>query len=433
MNKKFKMVLMIAFVTSLMGQVYINPFNSHFRLSLGVAILIFSLITLKDIPIILTGFISSISIVMFRTILDILQLNIIDLSSTISIILNHIPSAIFYIILSITIHLLNLRDYEKKPIVFIFLASLSDVFSNFVEVIIRYEFTKLYVDGVLSSLLIAGFIRSIITLCLIYIFKLYNVLILKEEHIERYNKLLLFTANMKSEIFYLEKTMNDIERTMERSYSIYSGLKNKEIIESSEIKTLRGRLLNLSKDIHEIKKDNQRIVFGIQNLLPSNKNTTSIKLSEILNILKDNSMRVSKSLEKDILFYTDYNIDILIKDYYPLISIINNLISNAIEAIDAEGQIKISVYKENDYIIFNILDNGKGIDEEDLDLVFKPGFSTKFDDETGRLSSGVGLTHVKHLVNDYYNGKIEVESVKNKMTIFKIYIPNEKLAGNGER
>ncbi len=74
-------------------------------------------------------------------------------------------------------------------------------------------------------------------------------------------------------------------------------------------------------------------------------------------------------------------------------------------------------------MVFDITDNGSGIKPKDLQAIFKPGFSTKFDKKSGRMSTGIGLTHVKELVESYYKGQIHVESELEKGTVFKVYIP----------
>ncbi len=113
----------------------------------------------------------------------------------------------------------------------------------------------------------------------------------------------------------------------------------------------------------------------------------------------------------------------MISDYHSLISVLNNLINNAIESMYKTGYIHIAERVEGPSMVFEITDNGSGIKPKDLQAIFKPGFSTKFDKKTGRMSTGIGLTHVKELVESYYKGQIYVESEIEKGTVFKIYLP----------
>jgi len=427
-----KKVLLVAVVTTLMGQVYINPFNSDFRLSIGIAILTFLLLKFQDISILVTTGCTAVLVFVFRFTIDIIQLNkILDISD---IALKHLPSLVFYIIFGIALYQLNIRNYKEQPIFFIFLVGISDIVSNISEAVVRQEFSKPSIEIILTSIFTAGFFRATIAFILFSSIKAYNMFILKEEHQKRYINLLLLTANMKAELFFLKKNMQDIEQAMERSYSIYTELKDmKNCVDISYTNRLRERILNLSKDIHEIKKDNQRVVLGIERLLPKEKKENTMKLSTIFKMLKDNTIRYIEHIGKDIEIFTHYTNNYAIKDYYPLISVINNLINNSIDAIENNGYIRISQYTEKNYIVFRIIDNGVGIKDEDIGVIFQPGFSTKFDRKTGRMSTGLGLTHVKHIVDKYLGGKIDVDSKVMQGSSFIIHIPINSIVSKEDR
>lgn len=423
MNKDvLKKIIIVSITTTLMGQVYINPFNSDFRISIGIAILIFLLLKFQEISILLTTFCTAAFVFIFRFSIDFMQLNgIVDISD---IALKHLPSSVFYIVFGFTLYQLHIRRYKEQPVFFIFLVGISDILSNISEAAVRQEFTKTSIEIILTSIFTAGFLRATIAFLLFSSIKAYNMLILKEEHQERYNNLLLLTAKMKSEVFFLKKTMQDIEKAMERSYSIYSELKDiKGTVDIKYTNRLRGRILNLSKDIHEIKKDNQRVVSGIERLLPKEEKENSLQLPTIFQMLRGINIRYIEHIGKEIDIFTDYTDNLPIKDYYELISVINNLMNNSIDAISHNGYIKISQYKEKDYIVFKIMDSGIGIKKEDIEVVFEPGFSTKFDRKTGHMSTGLGLTHVKHIVENYFGGKIEVASHMGQGTSFMLFIP----------
>ncbi|MEE8577708.1 MAG: ATP-binding protein, partial [candidate division Zixibacteria bacterium] len=53
------------------------------------------------------------------------------------------------------------------------------------------------------------------------------------------------------------------------------------------------------------------------------------------------------------------------------------LLQNAIDAIDSEGTVKISTFRENDCAVVRIEDSGRGIAEENLPRIFDPGYTTK--------------------------------------------------------
>ena len=70
-----------------------------------------------------------------------------------------------------------------------------------------------------------------------------------------------------------------------------------------------------------------------------------------------------------------------------MISILNNLITNSIDAIEKKGIISVTLDQKDDYYTFSVYDNGMGIDMEDQNLIFKPGYSTKLNKTTGKLST----------------------------------------------
>lgn len=90
-----------------------------------------------------------------------------------------------------------------------------------------------------------------------------------------------------------------------------------------------------------------------------------------------------------------------------------NLISNAIEAMNRSGTITISASENKNEILIDIEDSGPGINDENLEKVFEPLFTTK---TTG---TGLGLPSCKNII-ERHHGAI---SVKNDPTTFTIKLP----------
>lgn len=95
-----------------------------------------------------------------------------------------------------------------------------------------------------------------------------------------------------------------------------------------------------------------------------------------------------------------------------------NMLVNAIQAIEGEGDIFIKTYIQHETIIVEIRDTGKGIPKENLSRIFDPGFTTK---EAG-IGTGLGLSIAKQIIEDHA-GKIELESEGGKGSIFRIMLP----------
>jgi signal transduction histidine kinase len=97
-----------------------------------------------------------------------------------------------------------------------------------------------------------------------------------------------------------------------------------------------------------------------------------------------------------------------------------NLIRNACQAIEGKGQITITTSLKNNEVYVAIRDTGKGIDPDDLESIFDPGFSTK--GSVVRASLGLSICH--QIVQEH-NGKIDVESQPGKGSIFTVILPTD--------
>ncbi len=95
--------------------------------------------------------------------------------------------------------------------------------------------------------------------------------------------------------------------------------------------------------------------------------------------------------------------------------VIENLCKNAIDAMNGQGTITLSVQETGEYVIIEVQDTGRGIPKSKYKEVFAPGFTTK---ERGW---GLGLSLAKRIVEEYHKGRIYVKhSELNKGTIFRI-------------
>ncbi len=94
-----------------------------------------------------------------------------------------------------------------------------------------------------------------------------------------------------------------------------------------------------------------------------------------------------------------------------------NLIDNAMQAMNYQGQLEISVIQSHNQIQVQIKDSGRGIPAEIRDKIFEPYFTTKAAGE----GTGIGLSLV-HKIIEKHQGKIEVES-QSSGTLFNIWLP----------
>lgn len=103
-----------------------------------------------------------------------------------------------------------------------------------------------------------------------------------------------------------------------------------------------------------------------------------------------------------------------------------NLFINAKHAIKSNGIVTISLRNKIDYVEIKVTDTGSGIDQEYIDKIFDPFFSTKGvwgrDEVTG---TGMGLSICKNIALEH-NGDLTVESVKGIGTTFVLRLPVTK-------
>ena len=98
--------------------------------------------------------------------------------------------------------------------------------------------------------------------------------------------------------------------------------------------------------------------------------------------------------------------------------VIENLCKNAVDAMEGEGTITLSLLQEENNVVIEVQDTGKGIKKKDVKNVFTPGFTTK------KRGWGLGLSLAKRIVEEYHKGRIFVKSSEIGIgTTFRIEMP----------
>lgn len=97
--------------------------------------------------------------------------------------------------------------------------------------------------------------------------------------------------------------------------------------------------------------------------------------------------------------------------------VIENLLKNALDAMEGKGAIGIKLKDEKNEIIIDVTDTGKGISKKNMSKVFKPGFTTK------KRGWGLGLSLSKRIIEQYHKGHLVVKhSEPGKGTTFRIVL-----------
>jgi len=171
-------------------------------------------------------------------------------------------------------------------------------------------------------------------------------------------------------------------------------------------------------------------------LLSYGKSTPKRKELVNPNILTNEiSKVVSQTFPGTIKYFehVDENLHNILGNSTEVYQVLLNLCVNAKEATDGMGTITLSannisidnkniinhpLFNEGNYVLFTVKDDGSGIEEEDLQKIFDPYFSTK----NKETVSGLGL-YVSYGIIKAHKGMIEVTSKVGAGTQFNVYIP----------
>lgn len=417
-NKPFSKYQEIALVSAaviLFAQISFNLFNSDFKISIGILALTFSIVLIGKFPVLPVTFLSAIGVLLSRIMLPWLK------TETLSITI-YLPEIFFYLTYGVLLYLYcKKKNYKLQPSSFVPLF-LFDCISNLAELLVRSFLENFTWDTLLSIFLIA-FMRTLSIWFILCCFEFYKFSLLKREHAERYQRLLLLISRLNDEVVLMRKNTQMIEETMNTSYKLFQEMEHQGIDSS-----ISRKALSVAKDVHELKKEYMLILRGLSDAMDLNMQDEGMYLSDILQLLK-NSQLNSLPPDKDLTLNIQIHTDLYTQKHYFFMSVLRNLFNNAVEASKKPFiHIQFTQSEDDKQYIFLVEDDGPGILPEHMSEIFCPGFSTKINYSTGEVNRGLGLNLVKDLVEHQFNGTIDVDSVPGK-TQFTIRIPKENWKG----
>lgn len=416
-----KRIIGAAAIVSIASQINIGIMDTDFRVSAGIIFFAVFLYQYKNFKPVSMGLLSGVTVYILRG-----AIYFIGTGTLKGVIFSYQLEILFYTFYGVIYALLIRKTGEDNLNKVLLVLIASDIGANLIELGARVIIgTSKFHGRIILTLLLVAVVRSFIVWLALTWIKYYKVLLMKEEHEKRYTRLLWLTAQLKSEMYWMEKNMDNIERVMANSYSLFE-----EISSEAQGGTLEDKSLAIARDVHEIKKEYQLAIRGIRDLTEDKQVEGGMDFKDIITILHETlkrevsrrNMDVKLSFEPGESFYTS-------KHYY-LMSIFRNLLINSLDAIgDSEKRESLSFQHKvkEQHHIFTISDTGCGIEEKSLSLVFSPGFSTKINYTTGEINRGLGLSVVQHIVEKELKGTITVNSTKGKGATFVIHIPRHSL------
>lgn len=422
MKKKLYIFAILIIIIPLAGELKLYPFHNTFRVSLGIPIFFFFLLWVRKIPLISSGIIVGLSVVMFRIILDLVIKADLQLYPAF---MTHFPTFFYYVTYSCFFYFAKVTNFRHNPFILAFLSVSIEISSNVVEIFIRHIMLGDRIDLLIFvEIIIIAIIRTGFVLGLFTMLKLHEAE-LEIQHEQEKNKHMLFLiSSLYEESVQLKKSLQNAENITRDCYNLYRNLQNSS--HKLNIEQLSKKLLGISGEVHEIKKDNQRIYAGLSKMISNENSTDYINIEKMSDIIIQTNQKYAYSLGKSIKFVLNIKDSFPPLHVYTILSLVNNIVSNAVEAITNKGLIKISINKNVEYIEFRISNDGPGIPDKKKNLIFKPGYTTKFD-ISGTPSTGMGLSYIKGVVENL-NGKITIDdNPKTNETIFVLQLPINNL------
>ena len=224
-------------------------------------------------------------------------------------------------------------------------------------------------------------------------------------------------------ISHFQTTVQEIARLFEEGELEESDF-TRFINESQELSTTIQNSLQRAADLIRSFK-----------LVAVDQSAEQIRQFDIIQYLNETMMSLKNKLKQSkVVFVINTQSDPLIINNYPgsWAQIFTNFIQNTlIHAYDvqSEGKVELNFYTKDSRLIFEFIDDGKGMCPESIDKIFEPFYTTN----RANGGSGLGMNVVFNIVQQKMFGTISVESQINKGTKFVINVPidiQSKLEGD---
>ena len=418
----FQRSLLIGICACITSQLYFSGWAEGFRLSSSAIFFPVLLLTLKreshhpD-----AGIITAVCVVLFRVISD-----VVGGIGLMEALVTEYPGGVFYLCYDGILCLL-LRDRRSASGLRMWLSFfIGDLLSNLVNYILSSHLVLSNAGDVLPLLAWMALFRSAGAMLLLWAMQSYHQLLIQQEHEQRYRRLFLMTANLKTELYFLKKDAEEVEVVMAHAYKLYEQLERQDVPEE-----LRALALSIARDVHEIKKDNLRIIRGLEEEVAETYDHEVMSVRDLLDILAQSTRQVLGQQRSEIRLECTCSRDLNIREHYRVLSVLKNLVTNAVEAIqsaDGHGCVRADISVEGENMVMTVSDDGPGISPRKQKLLFKVGYSTKFNPDTGNISRGVGLPAVQYIVEEL-GGTLSVTSQPGEGTQFRVEVPIQQVTG----
>lgn len=232
--------------------------------------------------------------------------------------------------------------------------------------------------------------------------------------------------------------------------AVFSKDISSDVAERNELKkSLKAQDEIFANVSHELKTP-LNVIFGSVQLMELHLENPAVDILSVLSkkiqTIKQNCYRFMKLINQNIVeivegivqsvseYVKDRNIHIVFDtefeeksiacDAEKIERIILNLISNAVKFTNPGGTITVDVSEKEDAVVIRVIDTGIGIEEKDLELIFRRYHQVDKTLSRNVEGTGIGLALVKSLV-ELHHGKIGVVSQVGKGSTFTVLIPSK--------
>lgn len=214
---------------------------------------------------------------------------------------------------------------------------------------------------------------------------------------------------MYGNIEYLEGHLKTLKESILKKRGITSGKLNEY-----------GVLEDMQSIIDDYRQGFTRVIDIVNNMKQAFRQKSNITDEvDLAGVVYSSIDYLSRGLEERIGFDTAMEPHLMYRcNAGDFLSVFQILISNAIEAMEDKGIIRIRGHNKAGTIRFIVEDNGQGMDEEVLRNCYRPFFSTK----NTKCNMGIGLTLCKSII-EQYGGTIRIESEKGAYTRVALSLP----------
>ena len=309
-HRNLLLFALMLLLVPLAGEPKFHPFTgdlASFRVSFGSPLFLLFLLWLRNVPFVLSGLCVGLAVTIFRIFLDLWTTTI---SLTMSLGL-HGPTFFYYLTYAACFHIpkFNAALYNKA----LQIAAWS-ILAEIAASIAELTMTNIYASSdfnitlsVLIKISAIAFLRCFFILSFFFLTQIYQAETRANHEHQQKQHMLLLISNLYEEVIQLNKSQKNAEAVTRNCYKIYENLQDQTAIVNPS--KLASEILSIAGQVHEIKKDNQRIYAGLRQLTNNRELKDYMPTAALVDLIMESNRKYAKGLQKAITFssYVDWS------------------------------------------------------------------------------------------------------------------------------